>query len=420
MDILNNVTLYSLYVPILYLLRMHSGLFNPIRLMVLFWLIQLFVVSLFGDFFILHYTGFYFILALLFCFEIGGIAGNRLALPSSYESVLGVCPEKRILILLVILILLAFVHPLITVLKYGFSISTLLNATALLEMNNAVSVDRYSGHSSTSLLTQILLVFTYVAPLYAGYVYRLGGTKIKRISVIAIIPGVFVALTQAVKMAFITSSFLWVSGYMACSLLYGLYDNLSLRKVFRITLFVVLALGILFVSMMFRTGHFDMRTAELISHKFITYAFGHLPAFDNWFSLYDLHSGQYTYGGKTFYGISNFLGIIDRKQGVFTDFCIIDTIHSKTNIYTVFRLLIEDFGIIGTCVYITIIGALSAYIFRMVKLQVCPHLSVTLLTSIFFSISWSFVTSVFAYTSYLLMFFLFYILVKITTSYVEK
>lgn len=60
---------------------------------------------------------------------------------------------------------------------------------------------------------------------------------------------------------------------------------------------------------------------------------------------------DYSFGAMTFLGISNVLGVVQRVQGVYTAL-----LGTSSNVYTVFRGIVEDFGIIGGIIFISLQG----------------------------------------------------------------
>lgn len=75
---------------------------------------------------------------------------------------------------------------------------------------------------------------------------------------------------------------------------------------------------LLVLTMMFRYGSFDIDTFYTASGTLISYGLGHLPAFDMWYVGHVEDLSEFTFGGKTLYGLTNTLGILSREQGVFT------------------------------------------------------------------------------------------------------
>jgi len=81
-----------------------------------------------------------------------------------------------------------------------------------------------------------------------------------------------------------------------------------------------------------------------------------------------------------------------------------------------FRFILEDFGFLGSLLMIFLSGTISGYSWLMVKKQTNILLFQTILIAMLFFISWSFVASVWAYTSYIAMIVLMYFLLLFSFS----
>lgn len=147
-----------------------------------------------------------------------------------------------------------------------------------------------------------------------------------------------------------------------------------------------------------------------------SYAIGHLACFDKWYSLSTTEDLPYKLGVRTFFGLSNALGIEKRESGIYdeTVFFGKGEIQGNSNVYTAFRPLVEDYGILGSMVFMIMFGFLSQLCIVNIRQYRRAYLSETILCAIFAWVFWSFVTSIFSYLSYFAMFFFFFLLLKLT------
>lgn len=167
------------------------------------------------------------------------------------------------------------------------------------------------------------------------------------------------------------------------------------------------------LTMMFRIGRFNIDTMFIVFGRATSYILAHLPAFDLWFSNHEESIFNLTMGGKTFFGITNSLGILERKQGLYETMMQVSDDGSMTNVYSYFRVVIDDFGMFGSLIYMFLIGSLSRIIYDNFIQKHNIYLSSTLLSGIYFFISWSFATSVFVYTTYVAMMVYLYLILRI-------
>ena len=288
---------------------------NPIRFFVIIWILQILFSLSFQSKLRLCFWGLGYI-EMALVFTILGSVVMQVYEPRQINKLRRQVKPRLALWIVVGLLILGFIQP-IQVLREQGGLAVFLNINDLLEANNNLAQERYGNNSNVrGTISSILLALSYTAPLYAGYVYRALDNIGRVLSALCIFPGIFIALTQAVKMALITSVILWIAGYMT----YMVYHRLSMPKISfklitRILGIVLLFIGILFFSMVLRTGKITDNSIEVIQKKFILYAIGHLPTFDQWFT--QASSPAYTYGSTLFAGITNYLGLIERKQGIF-------------------------------------------------------------------------------------------------------
>ena len=391
-----------------YILRLEpAGIFAGI------WIIMIGLVLVFQNIIVVKAGGLFYILISVLAYVMGSIFSEAYYNPSRNEQRVLSYNKNIGGIVLCILFILSLVNPLYSLTLHGFKLSALLNVSAILNMNETISEDRYSGRDITNVLNQFFLIFSYTAPLIGGFCFRLGGRFTKILSVMTLLSGLLVALTQAMKMGLITCIFLWLSGFIICSYSYKLQIKLNFKYItYSIAGFLLLMI-VLFLSLTLRFGLLNEKTIELTIDKFISYALGSVSCFCVWFDSYDYL--DLTYGAKTFWGISNPLGILERLQGAYQDFINIGLGDRLmiSNVYTGFRFLIEDFGPWFSVVIMGLFGYASKCSFKNLIIGNHIILNQVLLSAIYAYVMWSFATSFFAYTSYIAMFFLAYIVLSV-------
>ena len=214
-------------------------------------------------------------------------------------------------------------------------------------------------------------------------------------------------------MGMMTSFFLWFASYIVCSYSYGIPIHIKWKAILRFILIILGLFFVLFVSMVFRTGEISERTILDISQKFVTYALGHMHCFDLWYTSYT--PGELSWGSKTFMGITNLLGTEERVQGIYPEYVNIgkNGFYGISNVYTIFRPLIEDVGEAGTMLVMFVMGFSANWAMKSLEAHRYIFFTQVLLIAFFAYEMWSFVASFYAYTSYLAMFFLMYFLFRI-------
>jgi oligosaccharide repeat unit polymerase len=306
------------------------------------------------------------------------------------------------------------VNPIYSIILHGFSLRALLDMREVLEMNKGISEDRYAGAEASNVVNQFFLIFSYAAPVIGGLCYRLVKKWCdKMLCIITLIPCTFIALTQSLKMGMIASFILFFAAYIVSSYTYGLPIRLKGKIILRFAIVIVGFLGTLFISMVFRTGEVSEKTILQISEKFVSYALGHMHNIDFWFTSYQ--PTELTWGSHTFLGISNLLGIEERVQGIYPEFNNVgkNGFFGISNNFTIFRPLVEDFGEAGAMVAMFIMGIIANMSLKAVIAHRATIFNQVVLVALFAYLMWSFSASFYAYTTYLAMFALVFILLHL-------
>ena len=399
--------------------------FDPAKWFILFWAGQIvFVYAIFHNQFQFSGYGLVFIAMLCLTFSIGSLFGHFLGNKIPEENHEVSLNFKTALLFLQISIVLALLNVVMSINANGFKLSELFSFQTLLELNATATDARYTTNVQSGIMNQFSLIFVYMSPLYGGYLLPLLSGRKRIWCYLSVLPALLISLTQALKYSFIADVVLFIVG-IAVSSYANNKDFFNVRKstVLKSVFFSVLFLGLLFLSMLFRAGRFDAEILEYMTQNFVNYAFGHLPAFDAWFTN---NIGQLNPEGgiKTFYGISNFLGLAERQQGIFNDFVYFGKSLSHqipsdilgTNVYSLFRFLLEDFGFVGSFIMVFLTGILSGFSWLMVKRQKSSTFFQTILIAVFFSTGMSFISSVWAYTSFIATVVMFYFVLSFSFS----
>ena len=124
------------------------------------------------------------------------------------------------------------------------------------------------------------------------------------------------------------------------------------------------------------------------------------------------------FGKITFMGIFNALGLVKRQLGLYRDFVYFGRLDKtmRSNVYSAFRLIIEDFGKVFGLVFLLIMGFISRTAITFIQQRKHVFICQCLLVAIYSYVFWSFATSIWVYTSNIcafgLSFFIFSILQK--------
>jgi len=387
---------------------------NPAYLMTVYW--SIFIISALIAFKGRYEWDYIALLWIIFAcvvfgfgHALGGSLGKRNYLENSPE--VSSANVKKVLSkiswqFILLCIVIGLLRIIVEVFKSGFSMAVFYDLNSLMDMNTDMAYQRYyGGGTESSPIMQIMLIFGYIAPLCGGYALLYAEKKIERIlSFATFIPILSDVLVTNAKAGFIAAIFLWISGLLVAYLdIYKREPVIKTRMFIKIGFGATFALGLFYLSMLLRIGNLNESTREEVSNKFITYAFGHIPAFDYWFANNGMDS-TYSLGKYTFIGIFSSLGLFSREQGIYTD-VVYFAGGTLTNVYTAFRGMILDYGIIGSFLLIMIFGIVTGYFFCcLLNKNKNVILAKVFLAATYFFIMYSFIISIWTYVSYIMVF----------------
>ena len=291
----------------------------------------------------------------------------------------------------------------------GINFADFLSFEGLLKINNRLAVLRYTGKSNYDLFHSILQIFVAFTPMIFGYIYGL--SERKWTIPFSFLPALLAVLLENTKAPFIASLVLWFGCFlMGYYCHYLKFPIITKKTILRLMIFFVLVVILLLFSMMLRIGKIDQSTLQVVLKKFMNYAFGHIIAFDHWFGLY-LSSGythSLTWGRYSLFSIFDSLNIVSRPQGVYLDYVTVNQI--STNVYTLFRGVIEDFGIFGALFSFVLLGFVAGFSVKHVNSSAYLSPVYQLSISFIYIYLLFYMVSILTYTTYLCAFILFLVL----------
>ena len=254
---------------------------------------------------------------------------------------------------------LGFGAPLIATWTVGLSVSDLLSPAALFAVARAFSVGRYQQTYDPPALGQVLLCFLLAAPLFGGLVAATADRRsLRLLSVTSLLPALAVTLTQTQRAVTLAGMVLWVASYLAGKVACGA-ERLFTRR----HLAAGMASGIAFVALSFlagwaRLGTLEREVLQDVAPKVVGAAGGHASIFGRWFETHALGDAAPGWGVYTFAGAFDKLGLGHRKPGIFEESLFLDS-GDESNVYTLFRSLIEDFTVPGAIAVLSLVGILG-------------------------------------------------------------
>jgi len=205
---------------------------------------------------------------------------------------------------------------------------------------------------------RVLITWFHPAALLGGVLF-VCSRKLRDhwIGVTTLLPAVLYGVLTGARAAILLGLTCWIGGYVAAQCVRN-PGPLILFSARRITLLLLAA-----VSMVGMFGSIDAirdakwtqaLTFELHGQRLSNYMFGSPAAFADWYA----HAGttELQWGARTFAGEFEMLRLKTRTVGAYSDMTnVVGT--ESTNVYTLFRGLIEDFGAMGAVLIVAGIGA---------------------------------------------------------------
>lgn len=386
-----------------------EDLFSPPQIYSIYWFIQILVIVPILKISWWYYDGLYWILgtAVVFSFMFHFARGNTIYLTERDSS--WICNVNIIKLVVFITFVGIWVH--VINLLYLYQIPFSKAVTDISYVSSELYILRNSGGEKFSIISRLSLILLYSYPMLVGYYYEV--LKKKKYIISGGILILYISLLQGTKAVFMTACILFFAGWLVAGI-----EKRKHIKIKDLKTIILSVIGVVFLAIIGLIskgyGKASLSVSIYYTYKvFVSYAFGHLLAFDYWF--HDYSSQAITYGQYTFFGIFNALGIAHRDSGIFRDFIDIagPRFFVQTNVYTVFRPIVMDFSPWGGLAFVALVAVIVGIAYKkVVESNHAKPFCITILVAFYSFLFWSFVTSIFAYASYICAFVYFYLCQK--------
>lgn len=370
----------------------------------LFWVIQIIICLIFLPEVEWKYGGLFWIILVIIFFTLGFYTKTAYSKKSVYisdDKKVNI-NRKRARLVLWSCLLIGFIYVSRLVVRYGFSLQNFMSLSSLLDMNSTVAVMRYAGETTgRSGLDTFFLIVIYLGPMVGGYCFNFFEGKEKSLSLLTLLPELFVLLTENTKAGMISCSIFWAVSFLVGYIRkYRQMKQITGKTFFLLVAIFLALLFLLMFTMLLRIGEINEWSLRVVKNKIMNYLFGHIVAFDLWFSD-NMLTMDYTFGSMTFLGISKYFGA-QRVAGVYQQGMGSGGISS--NVFTYFRGIISDFGVIGGLVLFFLLGILIKFLYDKIvtssyNTYFCEATLIMILSFLIF-----FIISIFTYTSYICAF----------------
>ncbi|MDO8772757.1 MAG: O-antigen polymerase [Burkholderiaceae bacterium] len=318
----------------------------------------------------------------------------------------------------------------ISVKSNGFSLSSMV--FNLLETSGEYAVMRGQGDLDYGNWGRLSIVFTYIAPVLGGLIYYDSKKRLKKLFYlfVSFLPSLFIMLTQSAKLIF----FLAMGFFFAAMLVRRIYDNqlklitpIFFVRMAGVALLVFPLLAISFLSRESSSVAGEGDVAGKILSSLFSYAFGHIYAFSDWFSHYlggvsDLGyiDNFYSYGNYTFQSLFDFFGNgLVFPPGVYEEYFSYNELIT-TNLYTIFRGLVYDFGSVGALIFMFGCGLVLHTLYYRLLVRKNSWLACAVFIVSIVSFQASFIISLFMARYMYLIFIILFIFLYVNDIIFEK
>ncbi len=333
----------------------------------------------------------------------GSILGLRIKSTTHSREILGknndpLTPPKVIFPLLPLFIvissLLGFGSVIIMFLSSGHNFVDLFSLEPHVVVAEQLSLAQQNERYS---IDRILRVFIYAGGFFGGALFTQTTLGRKRIlAFLPFIPAILFAFLLTTRAWVFYTAICWLGSYLSIRLM--LYGQMRLftRKHLLISSVAIPLLFIFFIAVqMLRKGKIGWGLLPEILHNDLSVSFfGYLGAFSIW--IKQAKDVAVSLGVYTFAGVFNLLGLHKREMGLFTEYVEIAD-GRITNVYTMFRGLIQDFTFPGSLLILFLVGFIAGRAYARVASGNIRFVSIL---ALFYAFTlWTPITSLFNYNT---------------------
>jgi len=237
--------------------------------------------------------------------------------------------------------------------RHGYSLRAVLTTAAIAQLAAANRADYGYGDLQQGVVERMVFALMYLAPLFGGVLFRTARRRLDRVlALLTLVLPILVTSLYGSRMGILYGASFWLATYLASSVLHaGSGKSLGAHLLIRIGVVgVVVMLGLSGLAQVLR---YTTRVEYLDWFRIFADPFGFLAAFGIWYDGHGLQVQGFFYGARTFRRVVELVGISQPLAPA------IQVGFTSSNIYTVFRDLIEDFGHFGALLFLFVYGCVG-------------------------------------------------------------
>jgi oligosaccharide repeat unit polymerase len=335
----------------------------------LVWFVQLTLPLIFAPDYLVMPRGLWWIVG----FAMAVCVGNWMVQASSFPALSTSGPRPIVLPhlrkLLIVAALCGILSSVVAVVASGRGLGDFLSSEAYVQTAHEFSVDRYAGGYVPPFISQILLVGTYLAPIFGGILFAIRKDRRDLALVLfSTVPALLIFFIHTTRAVVVFGTILTVGAYFSAQVFQQERKRIAWRT-WLLGIGVGATLVVLFsAGQVARAGEEITQSAlleQMLSAKSRSTFFGHIAVFSQWFEAEWNLSRSPAWGGFSLSGPFEMLGLVRRELGVYADSVVVES-GGTTNIYTLFRGFVEDWTPAGALIFGLFFGAISGHAHRRI------------------------------------------------------
>jgi len=237
--------------------------------------------------------------------------------------------------------------------RHGYSLRAVLTTAAIAQLAAGNRAEYGYGDLQQGVLERMVFALMYLAPLFGGVMFRTARRRLDRVlGILTLVLPILITSLYGSRMGILYGASFWLATYLAASVLWG-GSGTSLGAKLLIRIGVVGAVVMLGLSGLAQALRYTARVGHLDWFRIFADPFGFLAAFGTWYDVHGLQVQGFYYGARTFRRVVELIGINESLAPA------IQVGFTSSNIYTVFRDLIEDFGHFGALLFLFVYGCVG-------------------------------------------------------------
>ncbi|MDF2434773.1 MAG: hypothetical protein JWP44_4404 [Mucilaginibacter sp.] len=312
-----------------------------------------------------------YIFLAISAFSFSAIPFNwKYAILKNKEKELTVLPElnsKFIHLIRYLSVILSITFSILIVTSNGFPVQAFF--TDFISTTARYAALRGNEYLEYGIIGTLSTFFTHFSAVLGAIVTFYKKSKTKRFLsfLMSITPSLFAMLTQSSKLVFFVAIIFYLSTTLLMKIYSGKHFLFNISDIFKLIGISLLLLPLIIIAFVSRDGYSDFNNSNeainLLLPAINSYFFGSMYAFCDFFSFYMGFHSMSNYKVEYYnLGYDSFKSVFDLFGGtkVFPPGYYNDNYFYKdvlaTNIYTAFRGFIQDFGCLGTIIFMYLLG----------------------------------------------------------------